>query len=616
MKTLRNYSSLFQILWTCVLAAAAANVLSVDPVRWSFLILAPAFLYLILRIRSSRENARAHGSWNYGRIPFLILAVLFGILTVLGRTYTSSDNWLVLYQTKAALLSSILQMSGLAVLAYYAIQAFLLLYLRYPVHEGSGKKRLLFWWLVFVLIWLPYLLANYPGHIMGDTCSQIPMAFNMTNKFSRNVVRISEDVMMTNHHPVLHTLMLGGAIRLGRIFFHSDTAGLFLYTLAQYLIITFVYGCAVSFLEEKKAPAAVMVILALIWLLVPNFPEYAILATKDGLFSAFLLLYGVRTAALLTAKPGEIRRKDLIILLLCAIACMLFRNNGFYVIFLSMPFLALALKDFRKQLLLMTLLILVLHLGYNRVLLPALKVTPGSVREVLSIPLQQTARYFVEYPDEVTEEEEEIFNRVVYLSSALKKYTPKEADKVKARFRMKTVTSDDLKDFLKLWGSILVRHPGCCLQATLCSTNGYYSFQDHTAWNYDITSSQKQVKRLENKSGFQIRYPESLKNARTFFMDLMEKLPDNPLIYLLMQAALYNWILLSILFLAFVRRYWKIAALFMPAFIALLTALAGPKNARTYFRYEYPVAVVLPFLVMVLLVLKPMLRVNEKKPGL
>ncbi len=599
MRTSKERKTAAEAVWTAVLAAAGSNVLAEGTVRWSFLLLAPAFFFLFYRIGKWYKQTERQ------RFPdmkaLLAVSAAFGVLTVVGSAYRDSDSWSGLWNSRTAMQDTALKMFGMAVLAFYAAQAVILLYRRYPVKQGSGRKRFLFWWLVFAAVWLPYLIINYPGHIMGDTCSQIPMAFNMPNKFSMGVIRLSEDVLLTNHHPVLHTMMLGGCIRLGRLLFGGDSAGLFIYTVIQYLIVTCIYGYAVSWLESRKAPPLLVWITALIWLIVPNFPEYAILATKDGLFSSFLLLYGVRTASLLTMPKGTVRNRDLVSLLLCAILCMLMRNNGFYIIFLSMPFLAIAVQGARKRLLLMTVLVLVLHMGYTKVLLPAFDITPGNVRELLSVPLQQTARYFVMFPDEVTQEEREIFDRVIKLEDLEESYTPTKADGVKSRYR-KEATKEDLKEFFRMWLSILGRHPGSCIQATLCSLDGYYSFQETSKWNYKITSSEKQVQRLEEESGFKIEYPERFRGISHWVAWKIKQLTENdPLIYLLMQAALYNWILVFILWLSLTRKCFKVMALFMAPAVALLTALAGPMNAATYYRYEFPVSLVLPFLIAVLI---------------
>ena len=42
---------------------------------------------------------------------------------------------------------------------------------------------------------------------------------------------------------------------------------------------------------------------------------------------------------------------------------------------------------------------------YSKVILPYFKITNGSIREMLSIPFQQTARYVKNHGDEISEED-------------------------------------------------------------------------------------------------------------------------------------------------------------------------------------------------------------------
>ena len=45
--------------------------------------------------------------------------------------------------------------------------------------------------------------------------------------------------------------------------------------------------------------------------------------------------------------------------------------------------------------------------------MPVNKITPSSIRETLSIPFQQTARYVSNYEDEVTEKEKKTIDKVL-----------------------------------------------------------------------------------------------------------------------------------------------------------------------------------------------------------
>lgn len=67
-------------------------------------------------------------------------------------------------------------------------------------------------------------------------------------------------------------------------------------------------------------------------------------------------------------------------------------------------------------------------------MLPSLKITGGSVRESLSVPFQQTARYVRDYGDEVTEEVKEAIDSILRYDLLASKYNPNLSDPVKKLF--------------------------------------------------------------------------------------------------------------------------------------------------------------------------------------
>lgn len=74
---------------------------------------------------------------------------------------------------------------------------------------------------------------------------------------------------------------------------------------------------------------------------------------------------------------------------------------------------------------------LILAFSINHIIFPYLKITPGSTKEMLSVPFQQTARYIKEYSDEVTEKEKEVIDRVLNYDTLSERYDTDRSDKVK-----------------------------------------------------------------------------------------------------------------------------------------------------------------------------------------
>lgn len=71
------------------------------------------------------------------------------------------------------------------------------------------KKRLgLVSFILIILCWLIYIIAFYPTIITIDAYNQLKSFFNLKNYYSDSVVLLSESMLITNFHPVIHTLML------------------------------------------------------------------------------------------------------------------------------------------------------------------------------------------------------------------------------------------------------------------------------------------------------------------------------------------------------------------------------------------------------------------------
>ena len=60
--------------------------------------------------------------------------------------------------------------------------------------------------------------------------------FHIDNKYSTYSILLDPSVIITNHHPVIHTLLLGSMVKIGTLL-GSVNIGLFLYSIIQILIL-------------------------------------------------------------------------------------------------------------------------------------------------------------------------------------------------------------------------------------------------------------------------------------------------------------------------------------------------------------------------------------------
>ena len=152
---------------------------------------------------------------------------------------------------------------------------------------------------------------------------------------------------------------------------------------------------------------------------------------KDTFFSAFILLYIIKLFDIIKNKQTT---KDYVILFFISVLVILFRNNGIYTVMLSMPFLLISLKDKRKPIIIVIVCLLACYIGYGKVLLPSLKISNTSVREMLSIPFQQTARVVKYRGDELPEEEKEAIDKILIYDTLAERYEPNLSDAVKNKY--------------------------------------------------------------------------------------------------------------------------------------------------------------------------------------
>ena len=139
------------------------------------------------------------------------------------------------------------------------------------------KHPFIFSILFIILLWLVYIIAFYPAIMSPDPSFQLLQYFNINNKYSDYVVLIDKNVILTNHHPVVHTIILGSLVKLGIKLFSSLNAGLFIYSIIQTIILASTLSYTIKFMKDINVSLKYRKICFLIYSLVPVFPLYAML---------------------------------------------------------------------------------------------------------------------------------------------------------------------------------------------------------------------------------------------------------------------------------------------------------------------------------------------------
>ena len=220
----------------------------------------------------------------------------------------------------------------------------------------------------------------------------------------------------------------------------------------------YVINYSFKILSKMNISNNIKLIVLIFYILCPVVYISVVNILKDVLFSIFMFYYVLLLIEMLIDSEVLKQKTYLLKLIIVLFFIMMIRNNGVYTIMLSYPFLLIVIKEYRKQILITLLVPFLIYTGLNNVVYPALEITPGSIKEALSIPFQQTARTLYESKEYDTDDWNKI-NSVLDANYIKKHYKPTISDPVKNTFNKKS-TKDELKEYFKVWGKYLFKYPG------------------------------------------------------------------------------------------------------------------------------------------------------------
>lgn len=565
-----------------------------------------ALLIMFFKKAFFRDDIEKQGK----KVFKVILALLFSFFMVFGYSYYKINSWDMIFENTFQLFKATIVFIG-----YYILFRAIINYLfdiLFPkistskLKETTNKvynfifiKHSFIMPLVIILIcWLPYLIAYYPGIIMADSSNQIKQYFGMNvpeGGATASANLINENVKITNHHPVLHTVILGLCMQIGKII-GNDNIGVFIYTVLQVLLLSSTFAYLINYMKKLRIPNWIRTLTLSIFALIPIFPFYAIEITKDVPFACFVILYVMLIYDLIkNANSQKYKLKQMLYIVLLSLLVTLFRNNGIYVIILSLPFIAIIDKLNRKAILITSLVIIVIYKLIQSVLFPILQITPSGIRESLSIPFQQTARYVKEHGDEITEEERNVIDKVLNYDTLSSRYNPVHADAVKNEYN-KDATTEDLVEYFKVWFSELLNHPTTYIQATMNNAYGYF-YPEVEAKEFTVGYTINVDKRLNETGEFNYHYIGKLKPIREFVSAELKVIQKLPGVSWILDIAFNTWvIIIALVYLLYSKKYRYIIYL-MPFISIILVCIASPVNA--YFRYTLPFIFGMPLTVAI-----------------
>lgn len=539
----------------------------------------------------------------------IILAILYSLFTVFGYSYYKTNSWNLIFLNVDQFCKALIVIIG-----YYIFFKMVITYvfdniiekIKYKSSKNKiynyifEKHSIIIPLILILLAWVPYLITYYPGIICADSHSQLMQYYGLDlpeNTSSNSTLLIDENVKLTNHHPVLHTLILGTCTRIGKMI-GNDNLGVFLYTIMQFLLVAFTLAYILNYMKKLKINKWIRILSLIFFDLMPIFPYYAIGITKDVPFFCFITLYLIELYDFMKMKKNQkITKGKLAKILIFAILTCLFRNNGIYTIMLSLPLLALINKANREKILISSLLIFLMYEAFIKILLPVVFKIPNSgVREMLSVPFQQTARYVREYGDELTPKEIKTIDKLLNYETLAQRYNPTRSDYVKIKYN-KIATSDDLKEYFKLWFKHFFKHPDVYLESFINNYYGYLYLEcDVVEYTLGFTFYPISMK---DEGILNYNYIEDFAEGRKVLNEFMEASQKLPIISLTTNIAFNNWLVLGMITYLIYKKKYRGVVFFMPIAANILICFVSPVNA--YFRYMMPNIFAMPLIIGVFL---------------
>ena len=430
---------------------------------------------------------------------------------------------------------------------------------------STGKISFIINMMLILVSWLPYFLRYHPGLLTADSCTQISQAIGAS--------------ALSSHHPIFHTALISIFVNIGRALFNNINTGVALYTIFQMIIMSMIFSIVLRYLAKKEVPVFLRVITLLYYMLYPINGLFSVTMWKDILFAGIVPIFIIQCIELVFNTENFLsKKKNIVIYIIVGVLTFLLRNNGIYIVILTIPFILIVQKKYWKKILLMFASILIINFVINNVIFPFLNIKKGSIAEMLSIPLQQIARVEKYHREELDKETIEQINRYFNCTNIGDNYNPIISDPVKSEFNNEYFNENKV-DLIKIWLKLMKSYFKDYVESFISNSYGYY-YPEATHWVANRIMEPNNMG-LEQTPIIQINLVDFLIEKR-----------DIPLISMFFSIGTAFWMIIICLGYKIYKKESKNILIYLPIFILWLTLIASPVFCE--YRYAYPMFTTLP----------------------
>ncbi len=429
-----------------------------------------------------------------------------------------------------------------------------------------------------LLMWLPQYVIAYPGAVNFDTASQLRQALGWE--------------AWDDKHPLIMTLLIDALVRFGRLV-GSGNAAFVLYTAAQGVFGALVLGYCQAVMRRLGAPRWLRLGFLLLSGLGVVYCDNVTVLLKDVPYSYAVLLLLCELARLCLLEDGAqgIRPGAALRLVLAGVVMIVFRNNGIGVLLAALAAWLWQLRRRGGRAMLRAAAILLLPVlltqGVKTGIRASREVTPCSLGESLSFPLQQTARFVWAHPDEVTPQERAAIDAVLDYDQLADLYDPTVSDPVKATFR-DDATREEILSYFGVWARQFLRDPACYVKATLIQNALLFDPQSPNIIVFYPTGLTD-----EEEQALLIAEPERTERMETVEQQLHNLLYGLPLYMQLNTFGFYSILLVGACLIARRERVKGLGVVTVPLLAAMVMVTLGP-CIECQDRYGFPIVYSIP----------------------
>lgn len=446
-----------------------------------------------------------------------------------------------------------------------------------------------------LFFWLPWIIIYYPGSVPYDPVAQI-YQIHGSGAFRPELWEPTVEGWISNSHPIVHTLILGGLFELGDTL-GSQNLGIFFYSFLQCLVRAFSFAAACCYLRRIGVPKVFCLLALAFFALFPAIATSSMVTFKDHLFSPLYVIYLIQVIEIVRTRGAVLKNRGFLLALIATSLMMpLLKHPGIYIVLACGIWLIFLYRRYFKQILVsIAVPVFVVYLVFPFVLFPLLQVVPAGGQDVFGPLLTQTARVINDNPDAMSAEEREIIDRVVPYRIMATGYSTVSTDYVKGNFRQDSSTGERL-EYLALWARQGFVYPEeyfegfFAIQDTwVVPTHGWDVYDNlypgTTQYVVDVVGHNNRLpvnKAQEIRQQLYFDGPEELYAAKSFMRDTFLNLHALPVVGFLFTNALYTFYFPFIFAAVVLLRKQRFLPIFIPVLFTFAVLLISPMDMSRY----------------------------------